>query len=100
MGFWAEADRQAGREFGARFWRWFIAARVARTVWPVIAVGLAAGLVVLAWRLIASMIGSHKPSSQVVWVVGAVAVLAALALIVYAAVQQMTGPPRRRRRYR
>lgn len=53
MGFWDQATDQAGREFGARHWRWFTAARVARKLAPAIAVVLIAGALLLAYRLVA-----------------------------------------------
>ena len=49
--FWDEATASAGREFGARNYRWFVAARVGRRVIPVFA-GMAAlaGIVLgIAW---------------------------------------------------
>jgi hypothetical protein len=51
MGYWSEARNQAGREFGARYWRWFLAARVARRVVPplVILLGLAAAAGGVVW---------------------------------------------------
>jgi hypothetical protein len=53
MAFWEQATDQAGREFGARYWRWFAGARMARRLAPVIAVAVIAGALVLAYRLIA-----------------------------------------------
>jgi hypothetical protein len=32
--FWSSATAQAGREFGARHYRWFVGARIARVVLP------------------------------------------------------------------
>jgi hypothetical protein len=54
MGFWDQAVDQAGREFGARFWRWFAAGRVLRRIAPglslvVLVVSAAAGAY-LAYR--------------------------------------------------
>lgn len=36
MGFWDNAVDQAGREFGARYWRWFAAARIGRRAAPAV----------------------------------------------------------------
>lgn len=52
MGFWEEATDQAGRQFGARYWRWFAATRAVRTLAPVISVVVILGALVLAYRLV------------------------------------------------
>jgi hypothetical protein len=53
MGFWEAATYQAGREFGARHWRWFVGVRIARRLAPVIAVLVILGALMLAYRMIA-----------------------------------------------
>lgn len=53
MAFWEQATDQAGREFGARYWRWFAGARAARKFAPAISVVVIAGALVLAYRLFA-----------------------------------------------
>jgi hypothetical protein len=52
MGFWEAATDQAGREFGARHWRWFAGARVVRKLAPAISVIVILGALVLAYRLV------------------------------------------------
>lgn len=66
MGFWEQATDQAGREFGARHWRWFAGARVARRLAPVISVAAIAGALVLAYRLFAPDWGSAGESASAV----------------------------------
>lgn len=50
--FWEAATEQAGREFGARHYRWFAGARLAKRIVPVLAV-----LVVLAAIVAAAFFG-------------------------------------------
>jgi hypothetical protein len=52
MSFWAAATEQAGREFGARHWRWFAGARVVRRVAPWAGVAVIAAAIVWGYRLI------------------------------------------------
>ncbi len=52
MGFWEQATDQAGREFGARHWRWFAATRAVRKLAPLISVVVILGGLVIAYRLV------------------------------------------------
>lgn len=48
--FWESATAQAGREFGARHYRWFAAARVLKFCAPAVAVAAVLGGLVLGYR--------------------------------------------------
>ncbi len=95
MGFWEQATDQAGREFGARHWRWFTAARVIRRLGPAIGV-LAVGVaLVLGYRWLDpdwSAFGAHVAegsSAASRWLLVtliAAAVVALLVLLVRAGV--------------
>ena len=52
MGYWEQAIDQAGREAGARFWRWILAVRVIRRVAPLLALAVLAAGLILAYRVI------------------------------------------------
>lgn len=96
--FWEAATEQAGREFGARHYRWFAGARIARRIAPGLIVMLgAAALVALViegyrridpnWSAIGGRAGDWggAASSITLWVAGglaAVGILAGLVLIV------------------
>lgn len=95
--FWRAATSQAGREFGARHYRWFLGARVARGVAPVLLPLLGAlGLIVAVvagyrwlspdWPAIGSHVADWGSAAGVglLWVIGTISVVAAgLALLVY-----------------
>jgi hypothetical protein len=92
MGFWEQATDQAGREFGARHWRWFAATRAARKLAPAISVVVILGALVLAYRLFApdwsavggataGWFGSWGPGAGR-WALIVLAVVAAIAMAV------------------
>ena len=96
MGFWDQATDQAGREFGARYWRWFAGARVARRVAPGLSLLVLIGSVALGavllyrwlspdWAAIGGSIGDVALTS-VWWVLGMLAGAAVLAAIIWAGV--------------
>jgi hypothetical protein len=97
--FWDSATRQAGREFGARHYRWFAGARVARVIGPpLLVVAVLAGFVAAAvagyravdpnWSAISSnTLGwlAHAIAavgSAVLWIAVAAAALAVAAAVV------------------
>jgi hypothetical protein len=89
MGFWEQATDQAGREFGARHWRWFAAARAARRLAPALAVVVIAVALLIAYRLVSPDWGAVG-SSVAGWAptVGLWAVLAVVgAVLGYAMVR-------------
>jgi hypothetical protein len=103
MGFWREADAQAAREYGARYWRWFAAARVLRAIWPALAIVAGVGVIVLAWRGTVAAVDALRGieiGRPILWTLAAVAAITVIALAALGAVRHLTGPPRRRRRFR
>lgn len=100
MTFWAEAKAQAGREYGARHWRWFAAAHFLRTAWPALAVPAALGLLYLAWHTITGLLDTHETARPILWALTAAAALTLTALTAGAIIRRLTGSPRRRRRFR
>ena len=102
--FWNAATDQAGREFGARHYRWFAGARIARGVAPAVltligAVGLVAA-VVAGYRWLSpdwSAVGSRVASWGSAVGVGSLWVIAALVVVVILIVLFSSG---RRRRWR
>lgn len=83
MGFWSEATDQAGRQFGARYWRWFTFVRVARALapWLGLVVILGAGvwlyrLVMPDWSAIGQTALAWLPETLLVLGIGAVLTLA------------------------
>jgi hypothetical protein len=103
MSFWREADAQAAREYGARYWRWFAAVRVLRVIWPALAALGVIAVIVLAWRWSSAALGSldaRETGRPILWTLGAIAVIAVITLAVRGAVRYFAGPPRRRRRFR
>lgn len=66
MAFWEQATDQAGREFGARYWRWFAGARAARKLAPAISVVVILGALVLAYRLFTPDWGAVGDSADAV----------------------------------
>lgn len=97
MGFWDEATNQAGREFGARHWRWFAGARAARKVAPALSLLLIVGSVgaglYLAYRWISpdwSAIGRSSADvalSGTWWVLGALIAAAVVTAVIAAVVK-------------
>jgi hypothetical protein len=103
MSFWREANAQAGREYGARHWRWFAAASLLRSIWPALAVLGGLGVALLAWRggsAAVDALNARETGRPILLALLAGAALAVLALGVRAGVRYFTGPPRRRRRFR
>jgi hypothetical protein len=97
--FWDSATRQAGREFGARHYRWFAGARVARVIGPpLLVVSVLAGFVAAAvagyqavnpdWSAISSntltwLAGAAAAvGSAVLWIAIAAAGLAVVSVLI------------------
>lgn len=99
MSFWQQASDQAGREVGARYWRLFAAARILKTIWPVLAVGVLIVLAVVGYRLAEPATSSVRRGHPVAIAVGVVIAIG-LGIIALAVRKYLSGPPRRRRRFR
>jgi hypothetical protein len=96
--FWDSATDQAGREFGARHYRWFAGARIARGVAPAFLTLLGlAGVVAAAvagyrwlspdWYAIGSQVARWGSAAGIgaLWVIGGlVVVVVGIALLAYA----------------
>ena len=93
--FWSAASHQAGREFGARHYRWFLGAELARGVGPGLLAFLGAtGLVVAAiagYRWLSpnwSVGGSHLAHWGLIagvgalWIIGGIVVIILLTYVV------------------
>ncbi|MFF5293660.1 hypothetical protein [Paractinoplanes globisporus] len=92
--FWNAATDQAGREFGARHYRWFAGARIARGVAPALLTVLGAVGVVVAliagyrwlspdWSAVGTRIGNWGSVAGVgaLWIIGGIAAAAAMIVL-------------------